>query len=277
MASGTSLPPCVAVVNAKIMPSKLGQNFLKDKRKLKKIIPLLQIEPGDIIFEIGAGHGELTDEIIKIYPSAQLFLLEKDVKLAAFLINKYKENKNIKIIDGDVLEELPILATQTKNNFKIIGNIPYYLTGKIFRTISSLETPPQSAILMVQKEVGERAVFQKDRFNSLSASIEVWGIAKIVASISRQSFSPVPKVDSVFLLITKKDQPLSSQEKEAYFSLLKIAFQHPRKTLLNNLSHQLEISKEELQQAISDASLPANSRPQNLDFESLLSLSKKLL
>lgn len=258
------------------MPSKLGQNFLKDKRKLKKIVPFLQIKKGDVIFEIGAGHGELTDEILKSFPKVKIFLFEKDIKLAASLINKYEENKNIEVIDGDVLEELPKLAQETKDNIKIIGNIPYYITGKIFRLLSSLNSSPEIVILMVQKEVGERAIFQKGKCNSLSASIELWGTSKIISSIPKKSFSPQPKVDSVFILITKKKKDISVKEKTAYFSLLKSAFMHPRKTLLNNLSKNLKISKEELSLIFNNRKLKNNFRPQDLDSDLILSLSKEL-
>ncbi|MDD4761511.1 MAG: 16S rRNA (adenine(1518)-N(6)/adenine(1519)-N(6))-dimethyltransferase RsmA [Candidatus Pacebacteria bacterium] len=254
------------------MPRYLGQHFLKDKTKIRQTVSAVNPEDGDFIIEVGPGHGELTSEILKIDKDFRLLLVEKDKKLASLLKTKFSSENRLEIIEGDILKTLPSLIK--KSPYKICGNIPYYLTGFLFRKIGELSVLPKLVVFTIQKEVGERLSAKKGDFNLLAASIQLWGKPKIITSIPKKSFSPPPKVDSVTIFIEKKDHLLSESEKSSYFLISKAAFKQPRKTLLNNLSAGLDIEKVKALNLIKKIGLLPDSRPQDLDFDSLFKLSR---
>jgi len=253
------------------MPQKLGQHFLKNKVKLLKIAKAIEPLAGDFIIEIGPGHGELTDAIINQNPNAKIKAIEKDYKLIPLLEEKYKDNKNIAIIPGDVVKDLPKIIDK---NYKIIGNIPYYITGKILRTIGELDPSPSITVLLIQKEVAERIVPAKDKYNLLAASIDYFGQAKIIFNIRSKMFSPPPKVDSAVIKIISHHKEI---DKNIYFTFVKSVFKQPRKLLINNLSDGLKIDKQIISSALEFLNLDPKIRPQNINYEIILSLIKKIM
>ncbi len=252
------------------MIKKLGQHFLKNEAVAKKIIDAIAPENGDTIIEVGPGHGELTRELLG-YP-VHIIAIEKDSALVDFLEKKFqitnsppkedspledklqtnsKIRKNnlprFEIIHGDVLKVLPKLIESGKlpsggGNYKLVGNIPYYLTGFLFRTISELPLLPTRTVFMVQKEVALRAVATPPRMNLLAASIQLWADPKILMTVGKNDFSPKPKVDSaVIRLETRRDVKTRSKksdhtQKRRYFDALHVLFKQPRKTIVNNIT-----------------------------------------
>ncbi len=211
---------------------KLGQNFLTDKRVISKIISSLDIQKGDTILEIGPGKGIITKEILK--KTDDLIIIEKDSRLINDL-KKLSPSKKFKVIEGDIRD---ILESITKNikNYKIIGNIPYYLTGYIFRLIQKLKNPPKSIVFVVQKEVASRiSVSNKENKNQLAMIISLWAKPKIVSKIRRDSFSPKPKVDSAILRLEVVPKNKREKNEDEIIDLIKLGFRHPRKTIFNNL------------------------------------------
>ena len=260
------------------MPRKLGQHFLRHSPSLKKITSALEIKNGDFIFEIGPGHGELSDFLISAGAETSFFLLEKDKKLVSFLKNKYADSKNIEIIEGDALKTLPLLVEkhQLKINvgdYKIAGNIPYYLTGRLFRIISGLHPLPKLVVFTIQKEVAERICSKKGDFNLLSASILFFWDPQVILRLKRGDFNPPPEVDSAVILLKKSNTPPIISE-STYFSFIRAAFKQPRKTLTNNLFSGLKIPKATTEKALADLNLSALSRPEDLDFPLLQKLIK---
>jgi 16S rRNA (adenine1518-N6/adenine1519-N6)-dimethyltransferase len=273
---------------------KLGQHFLKNKLKIKKIIGALNLEDGDTVIEIGPGHGELTrllaEKLQITNYKLQIIAIEKDKKLYEKLVNNNWESKNIKFINGDALKILPALVktkditlssrSRTKC-YKILGNIPYYITGRLLRIVGDLEPKPELIILTVQKEVAERVCAKPPSMNLLAASVQFWAEAKIIDHISKRDFRPVPKVDSVVI----KLRPITSLSrsrkrcyglKERYYWLVKILFKQPRKTILNNLKSGLKLKKEEIIKRLSLLKADPETRPQNLNVENLKKLAELL-
>lgn len=232
------------------MTKKLGQHFLKNEAVVKKIIDAIAPENGDTIIEIGPGHGELTKELLR-YP-IHIIAIEKDPALVDFLEKKFqitnsKVRKNnlpkLEMIQGDVLKVLPkIVYSLQTTHYKLIGNIPYYLTGFLFRTISELPLLPTRTVFMIQKEVALRAVATPPRTNLLAASIQLWANPKIIMAVGKNDFSPKPKVDSaVIRLETRRDVKTRSKkgyhtQKGRYFDALHMLFKQPRKTIINNIT-----------------------------------------
>src|SRR3989344_2908807 len=241
----------------------LGQHFLKNKDAITKIVAALDLHEGETIVEIGPGKGVLTSELAK--QPIKIIAIEKDHYLA-----KNLKIKRVEVIEGDILEILPTLEIQN-SKFKIVGNIPYYLTGFLFRIISELENKPNLIVFMIQKEVAERIIAQPPKMNLLSASIQIWAEPEILITLPPKDFDPPPKVDST--IIKFKVESLKFKiNLESYYKLIKIVFKQPRKTLLNNLSEGFNISKEEIKKRIEKANITGEERGQDLSIEKIVSL-----
>lgn len=247
----------------------LGQNFLKDTRALDRIVEVLGVDSEDVVIEIGPGHGELTRRILSQKPK-KLIAIEKDPRLISEFLEGLPESNALEIIEGDALTEFPKLVSyklQT-TNYKLIGNIPYYITGYLLRIIGDLENQPSLIVLTVQKEVAERACAKPPKMNLLAASIGGWGQPEIVRYISKKSFKPSPKVDSAIIRIT----PLETSADREYYRFIKTLFSGPRKTILNNL-RGLGLPKEEIEKKLFSVVLEPKARPQDLKVEEIKKLS----
>lgn len=184
------------------MSKYLGQHFLINKDKLREIIEALDLKDGDTVIEIGPGHGELTDGIMNYESGIRVIAIEKDKNLATSLREKFLHNKNIQIIQGDVLDVLSSIIHNSSfiiQNYKIVGNIPYYITGYLLRILGELEEKPSLIVLTVQKEVAERVCAEPPRMNLLAASVQFWAKTEIVGYISKKDFQPAPEVDSAII------------------------------------------------------------------------------
>lgn len=263
------------------MRQKLGQHFLKDKKILRSIVKSASIGGGDTVIEVGPGHGELTEEFLRPWVGTlRLVAVEKDPELSAILKEKYKDDKRVEIIEGDVRKILPQVIEKQglkTGGYRLVGNIPYYLTGYLFRIIASLPQKPKVCVFTIQKEVALRMVAEPPHMNLLAASILHWGEPKIEGFVGKTSFSPPPKVDSAIIKITphiNTDQENTMRD-EDYYHLIKILFAQPRKTILNNLCSAPEgvkMEKGELEKKLKTFDIDPAWRPQNLD----VSLIKKI-
>ena len=219
---------------------KLGQHFLRNAQALQTIVDTLALKDGDRVIEIGAGHGELTVplSIAARDKRCEIVCIEKDHALIeglALLAAKALPRTEIKIIEGDALTLLPGL---TAADNKLVGNIPYYITGKLLRVMSELEEKPERAVLLVQKEVALRICAAAPHMNRLAAAVQFWAEPTIVAMVPRNDFSPPPDVDSAIIVLgVKRPQggTGSSTDPALYYRAIRAIFAQPRKTLLNNL------------------------------------------
>ena len=219
------------------MPTRLGQNFLQDPKHLQAIVLACDLTDSDVVIEIGAGSGSLTELI-----SAKAKLVkavELDSKLIPRLKLRLKRFPNTQIFNQDIFDFFKTNPLPT--DYKIIGNIPYYLTGKLIRRCLALEPKPKLIVFLLQKEVGNRIVIGSKlnfRRSILSLSVEIYVQAAIIGQVPAGAFSPKPKVDSVILKLTPRLEPLIPQNQQAdFFRLIKICFSSPRKTLFNNLKN----------------------------------------
>ncbi len=259
------------------MRPKLGQNFLRDKNKIIKIIDALCVQKNETIIEVGPGHGELTFELgTRIQaPGNRLIAIEKDERLAKNLKSEVKnlKLKNIEIIAGDVLKTLPQATTNHLKPaaYKIVGNIPYYLTGFLLRTVGELKNKPRLTIITVQKEVALRICAVPPKMNLLAASLQAWAKPKIIGFIPGNAFWPKPKVDSAILAL--KTRTNGKKTPKNYYSLTKIIFQQPRKTIFNNLKRAQLTSNDKILNLLRQSRLSPNLRPQDLSVATLKKLA----
>lgn len=273
----------------------LGQNFLKSKEIINIIISTANINKNDIILEIGPGKGILTEKLLE--KSKKVIAIEKDDNLIIFLeekFEKYIKSKELEIINIDVLDleinNKGIFFNKKqiiKSNYKIVANIPYYITGQIFKKFLSSNFQPQKMVLMVQKEVAKRIVDNKKE-SILSLSVKVFGEPKYIKTVKSKYFSPEPKVDSAVLLINNisknffKELFLNSifnnkeisKKEDNFFKIIKTGFSHKRKFLIGNLGNIY--NKRDLEIIFEKIKIPLKTRAENLNLEDWKNLVKNL-
>lgn len=223
-----------------LKPNKhLGQNFLTSKKIVEEIIRVADIKPDDVILEVGPGKGILTEAILEKIPKGKLIAIEKDKRLVEYLRTKFSGSKAFNLIHGDILkiDICKLFENCLKiGNYKIVANIPYYLTSRLLRQFLESDCQPSKMVLMVQKEVAERIVARDKKESILSISVKAYGIPRIIKKVPASYFSPKPKVDSAILLIDNisKDFFLDIDEKK-FFETIRQGFSSKRKLLKNNL------------------------------------------
>jgi len=257
------------------MPRRLGQHFLKNELILKRIVQALDVGESDVVVEIGPGHGELTKEIAESGKEggARIIAIERDKKLVEEL---KKENlKNVEVIEGDALKVLLELHTKYKiqnTKYKLVGNIPYYITGHLLRIIGELGRKPSKTVLLIQKEVAQRICAFPPHSSLLSLSVQFWADCKMIEIVSKKYFSPPPNVESAVIeLTTKKDGDKNGSVADKYYAFIKKAFKQPRKTLFNNLVSG-GYAKEEALKIINKLKLKKNDRSQILSSKAIVDL-----
>jgi len=250
----------------------LGQHFLVDEKILKKMVELANIKPSDTVVEIGPGFGTLTAELIK--RAKKVIAVEKDKTLGRYLEERFKSSFNFTLEHGDILKFKP-----PEKPYRIIANIPYQITGKIIRKFVDEEThKPADMLIMVQKEVGDRVCAQPGKMNLLAIWTQLYGQPAVVLPVARQSFWPVPKVDSALLSIAGlQAAPLYPiRDFLKFWRILRVGFSSPRKQLHNNLAAGLHLTSAASGAAILSAGLSANVRAQELSIEDWLKVEQAL-
>lgn len=223
----------------------LGQNFLRDPKILAKIANFANVDEKSIIFEIGPGEGTLTNELLK--KGNGVVAIEKDERMVELLQIKFKKQiggGKLQIINVDVLnfnlDQLFASISKTSKpkplSFSIVGNIPYYITGALFKKIFELKNLPKSITFVVQKEVAERIMVRDEKESILSIALKSYGTTKYGGVIKAGSFFPKPKVDSAIIRIENISRDnFKNIPEDKFFEVLKYGFAHKRKLLIKNL------------------------------------------
>lgn len=214
----------------------LGQNWLKNDSVVQEIVKASEIKKDDRVLEVGPGRGILTAALLKA--GARVLAIEKDDRLIDSLKQKFNLeilHDRLEIIHHDILDFDPILINES---YKVVANLPYYITGEFIKKFLTTKHRPQQMTLMLQKEVAERIVAKDKKESVLSMSIKIYGTPKYIKTVSRGNFEPAPKVDSAVLVIKNisSDNLIKNKiEEKHFFSILKRGFGSKRKKLKNNL------------------------------------------
>ncbi len=255
------------------MGQPLGQHFLKNLKAVEAALAALNLQKGDFVVEIGPGKGVLTQPLAdKIKDlSGKLIAIEKDL---ALVDNLLKSRSGAEIIEGDALKilENPKFLAKLPKNWKIIGNIPYYITGHLLRILGEIDNPPQMAVLMVQKEVAERVTARPPKMNLLAAATQIWADISIIFRLKPGDFDPPPEVESAIIELATKYE-YAKEELNNYYKLIHAAFKQPRKTLLNNLAERYGLEKAAILPILEKVGFGEKTRAQELSVEQLLQLS----
>lgn len=263
------------------LKKNLGQVFLKNKMFLSKIIKASEISSQDIVLEIGPGTGILTEALLQT--NAKIIAVEKDPQLVKFLQEKFKNNKNLTIIEADIRDFIKNHSVYTKyklqnTDYKVIGNIPYYLTSHLIQLLLELKHQPKVIVLMIQKEVAQRIIAQPPKMNLLAVSVQFYAKPEIIAFVPKSAFWPQPKVNSAIIKLIPYHHPIITNDakQSQFFQIVKAGFSHPRKLLISNLSQNLKIPKNQLQDIFYKLNLPLNIRAQNLSLKDWQNLTDSL-
>lgn len=249
-----------------IKPSKkLGQNFLINKGILEKIVKTADLSKKDNVLEIGPGLGILTMELAK--KAKKVLAVEKDLKMIEALKEILKDSKNIELLQGDGLK----INLPKWKHYKLVANIPYYLTSPLIRHFLEAEHPPEEIVLLIQKEVAQRICAQKTgnkiKMSLLSVAVQFYATPQIIAYVSKNSFWPAPKVDSAIIKITPLKKNVSREFQQDFFRVVKVGFSNPRKQLANNLSNVFKIEKEKIKEILKQLNLNSETRAESLSVE----------
>jgi len=254
----------------------LGQNFLKSKGAVREIIAAARIVLTDTVLEIGPGKGVLTESLLET--GAKVLAIEKDDRLIEFLKEKFMsfvETGKFELIHADILEFSPSAHNLAPSSYKLVANIPYYITGEVMRQFLTNTAQPSLMVLMVQKEVAQRITRKDGKESILSISAQAYGNPTYIGTVKAKFFSPAPKVDSAILLIDAiSKNSFDSLSEEWFFKVVKAGFAHKRKFVVNNL--EIIAPKEKIIALFSTLSLPLKSRAETIPFNSWLEIARAL-
>ncbi len=253
-------------------PNKLlGQHFLVDKKALAKIVAAANIQKDETVLEIGPGTGLLTKELAA--RAQKVITIEKDPSMVHILKETLGNFENVEIIQGDALSYQVIKLS----SYKVVANIPYYITAPIIRKFLEEKDKPAEMVLMVQKEVAQRICAKPPDMSILAVSVQFYATCKIISRVSKGCFWPVPKVDSAIIKIvpqiTVDNQGIN---RDAFFRVVKAGFLHPRKKIIGNLREGLKIHKEQITSWLIDNKIDPGRRAETLTLQEWASLTRGL-
>lgn len=286
---------------------------MRDKDVLARIIKSANLNMDDFVIEVGPGEGVLTEALARV--AGKVIAIELDKNLALRLDSRFRGNDKVEIINADILEvNLPELIVETRHRlvlkskqtnintktrqclvstdatdykYKVIANIPYYITSPIIRLFLETKYPPTEMILMVQKEVAERICAAPGKLSILALSVQYYATPELLFTVPKTAFFPVPEVDSAVIRITKNppmlklrraskkpayakasaDEAKNKEDIKKFFRIVKAGFSAKRKTLANNLASSLKLEKSNIEKKLEQIGISQNQRAQELSLE----------
>lgn len=247
----------------------LGQHWLFDDASLEAMLEAGEVTRGDTVVEVGPGLGTLTTKLVAA--AQNVIAIELDNELAEALKGRVAA-KNLLIAHEDVLK---YDFSQLKAGYKVVANIPYYLTSNLIRTLLEASNPPSILALLVQKEVAERIVAEPGQMSILSVSVQFYAEAQLAELVPARLFTPPPKVDSQIIKIIRRQAPLFPDvSPEDFFQIVRAGYSEKRKKLRSSLSGGLHISKTEADQWLERADISPDARAQELSLTQWYDLYK---
>ncbi len=257
-----------------VRPKKrLGQHFLTDEAVLERILSAAEFSSGDTVIEVGPGPGILTEALAR--RGARVIAVELDSRLVALLKKRMAPFPDVKIIHADILKVAPrqllesiITAQEPVRGYRVIANLPYYITSPVLCHFLEAQPRPAQMVVMVQKEVGETIAAAPGKMRLLSVKIQFCSKPAIICYVPAASFYPPPKVDSVVLrLDVYSEPPIDVSDVDGFFDVVTHGFSSPRKQLRNSLAHSLEMPPGDVARLLEKAGIEAKRRAETLSLE----------
>lgn len=249
----------------------LGQHFLKSATYLRAIADAADVQAGDTVLEIGPGEGALTKELLS--RGARVVAVEKDHRLIPMLQVAFDKELHAGALQLHEADALEIDAEKILENktYKLVANIPYYITGSLLKKFLSEEKQPSTLVFLIQKEVAERIARSKKE-SILSLSVKAYGDVAYIKTVPRGAFSPAPNVDSAILAVQtiSKNKFSDSAHEKKFFQLVKAGFSQKRKKLKNNLEPMFG---NETAARMRAAGIAEDARAEDVELEQWLALA----
>ncbi len=267
------------LVFKKIYPKKrFGQHFLVDKNILNKIIASARIRHGEHVLEIGPGGGNLTECLLDA--GARVLAVEIDRGLCAHLRERFPGSETLEIIEGDALKmSFPGLAEKTGSRMKVVSNLPYNISGPVIAKFIKERAAFSAMVLMLQKEVAERllAAPSTKAYGALTVLTKAYAEVKKEFDVPPGAFRPRPRVTSTVVSMNVLSEPAVGIDDGAVFEfVVKGAFSHRRKTIINSLRGSIGLSKAQIASALGKSGIAAQRRPETLDLREFSALTDEL-
>lgn len=249
-----------------LIPKKsLGQNFLVENGALEKVVNAAEIEPVDVVLEIGAGLGSLT-RFLSV-TARKVVAVELDSHLIPILETVLGSRGNVELVYGDILKLDPARLISV-DQYLVVANIPYYITSAIFRHLLAAKRKPRRIVMTIQREVAQRICAEPGDMSLLALSVQVFGTAKIVAKISAGSFYPAPKVDSAVIRVDLYPEPLvEAAMLDRFFQLIRAGFGQKRKMLRKSLAAGLSLSVPVVEEMLLQNEIDPTRRAETLSLD----------
>ncbi|HLX56123.1 MAG TPA: 16S rRNA (adenine(1518)-N(6)/adenine(1519)-N(6))-dimethyltransferase RsmA [Ktedonobacteraceae bacterium] len=250
-------------------PNKsFGQNLLVDRAVLQRIVEVAHIEADEQVLELGAGTGVLTRELARRARRVVAVELERD--MLTLLEKTTASLRNVELLARNLLYLDP-QEVFAQEPYKLVANLPYYITAPTFRHFLESANAPRSLIVMVQYEVAQRIVAGPGDMSLLAVSIQFYGRPRIMERVPARAFYPAPKVDSAILRVDVHDRaPLTQVERDGFFHVVQAGFAERRKQLHNSLTHHLHRKNEELRACLATAGIDPSRRAETLTIDEWL-------
>jgi 16S rRNA (adenine1518-N6/adenine1519-N6)-dimethyltransferase len=247
----------------------LGQHWLKDRDVLDHIADCAEIIDTDTILEIGPGLGTLTSVLLR--QAKGVIAVEFDEELARKLPAQFP-GKNLKVVQSDILS---FDLSGLPSGYKVVANVPYYITSKIVQLLMTAGNKPTIAVLLIQKEVAERLAAKPGDMSILAISAQLFADVTLGDVVPAEFFTPPPKVDSQVVILKTRSQPfLTDISEKDFFRVVKAGFSAKRKMLRSSLSGGLGISKPEVEELLKKAAIDPNARAESLSLDDWSRLAK---
>lgn len=248
----------------------LGQHFLVDERALRRIVAAAELEPADVVIEVGPGLGVLTRELAA--RAGTVVAVEVDGKLAAALTEELSGVSRLTVINEDVLETEPgglleAAGVEPGTGYKVVANLPYYVASAVLRHFLESSPRPRLMVVTVQREVARQIAARPGRMSLLSVGVQLYGRPEIVAYVPASSFYPRPKVNSAVLRVHVYERPLLQVDEAAFFRVVRGGFAAPRKQLHNSLAQGLDMLPRDAAAVLEKAGISPKRRAATLGLE----------
>lgn len=239
----------------------LGQHWLTDTQALEAIAEAAEIKPTDTVLEIGPGLGHLTRCLLD--QSKHVVAVELDAGLTSELTKKYA-GQNLSVHNIDILKfDLGHLP----DDYKVVANIPYYLTSNLLRTLAEAANSPKMMVLLVQEEVAERIAAKPGQMSLLAVSVQLYYAVELGIKVPAKLFEPPPKVDSRVVILRRHAKPLFHDlDSQKYFRIVKAGFSERRKKLRSSLAGGLNLSKTQTDELLKNVGIGSDARAQELSL-----------
>lgn len=247
----------------------LGQHWLHDRKILADIAECAELKADDTVLEIGPGLGTLTSELLR--RAGRVIAVEFDQKLADNLLKQFP-GKNLEVISGDILR---FNLISMPKDYKVVANIPYYITNKILQMLLTAKNKPSTTVLLIQKEVAERLAAGPGKMSILAISAQVFAEVKPGTVVSRTMFTPSPKVDSQVVVLKTRTKPLIDDLSQVdFFRVVKAGFSSRRKKVKTSLAGGLRLSKDEAVTILKSAGINPDIRAEDLSMDDWVRLTR---